>query len=95
MALASSVWMFAGSPQAFLGVASAQEFLFLLIDILPAYARQLRGELAQTLVELSSFVAGPFTNSGVRVSRSKRRGVISLQHSFRLERILLMARGWR
>jgi hypothetical protein len=58
MALASSVWMFAGSPQAFLGVASAQESLFLLIDILPAYARQLRGELAQTLVELSSFVAG-------------------------------------
>ena len=62
MALASSVWMFAGSPQAFLGIASAQESLFLLMDILPAYARQLRGELAQTLVELSSFVAGPFTN---------------------------------
>jgi hypothetical protein len=78
MVLASSVLMFAGSPQAFLGVASAQESLFLLIDILPAYARQLRGELAQTLVELSSFVAGPFTNSGVRVSRSKSRGVISL-----------------
>ena len=92
MALASSVWMFAGSPQAFLGVASAQESLFLLMDILPAYARQLRGELAQTLVELSSFVAGPL-KSGVRVSRSKRREVISFQHSFRLERILSVARG--
>ena len=95
MALASSVLIFAGSPQAFLGVTSAQESLFLLMDILPAYARQLKGELEQTLIELSSFVAGPFTNSGVRVSRSKRRGVISLQYSFRLERILLMARGWQ
>ena len=37
MALASSVLMFAGSPQTFLGVASAQESLFLLMDILPAY----------------------------------------------------------
>jgi len=40
MALASSVLMFAGSPQAFLGVASVQESLFLLMDILPAYAAQ-------------------------------------------------------
>ena len=95
MALASLVWMFAGSPQVFLGIASAQESLFLLMNILPAYARQLRGELAQTVIELSSFVAWPFTNSGVRVSRSKRRGVVSFQHSFRLERILLMARGWQ
>ena len=92
MALASSVLMFAGSPQAFLG-ASVQESLFLLMDILPAYVRQLRGELEQALIELSSFVAGPFTNSGVRVSKSKRREVISFQHSFRLERILSMARG--
>ena len=91
MALASSVLMFAGSPQAFLGVASAQESLFLLMDILPAYVRQLGGELEQTLIELSSFVAGRFTKSGVRVSRSKRREVISFQHSFRLERILSMA----
>jgi len=91
MALASSVLMFAGSPQAFLGVASVQESLFLLMDILPAYVRQLRGELEQALIEFSSFVAGPFTKSGVRVSRSKRREVISFQHSFRLERILSMA----
>ena len=91
MALASSVLMFAGSPQAFLGVASVQESLFLFMDILPAYVRQLRGELEQALIELSSFVVGPFTNSGVRVSRSKRREVISFQHSFKLERILSMA----
>ena len=64
MALASSVLMFAGSPQAFLGVASAQESLFLLMDILPAYVRQLRGELEQALIELSSFVAGPFYKFG-------------------------------
>ena len=95
MALASSVSMFVWKTQAFLGVASAQESLFLLMHILPAYARRLRGELEQTLIELSSFVAGPFTNSGVRVSRSKRRGVISFQQSFRLERILLVARGWQ
>jgi hypothetical protein len=93
MALASSVLMFAGSPQAFLGVASAQESLFLLMDILPAYVRQLGGELEQTLIELSSFVAGRFTKSGVGVSRSKRREVISFQHSFRLARILSVARG--
>ena len=31
MALASPVWMFAVSPQAFLGVAGAQESLFLLM----------------------------------------------------------------
>ena len=93
MALASSVLMFAGSPQAFLGVASVQESLFLLMDILPAYVRQLGGELEQTLIELSSFVAGRFTKSGVRVSRSKRREVISFQHSFRLARILSVARG--
>ena len=80
MALASSVLIFAGSPQVFLGATSAQESLFLLMDILPAYARQLKGELEQTLIELSSFVAGPFTNSGVRVSRSKRREGISFQH---------------
>jgi hypothetical protein len=93
MALASSVLMFAGSPQAFLGVGSAQESLFLLMDILPAYVRQLGGELEQTLIELSSFVAGRFTKSGVGVSRSKRREVISFQHSFRLARILSVARG--
>ena len=92
MVLASSVLMFAGSPQTFLGVGSAQESLFLLMDILPAYVRLLRGELEQTLIELSSFVAGPFTKSGVRVSRSKRREVISFQHSHWLERISSMAR---
>ena len=44
MALASSVLMFAGSPQMFLGVATAQETLFILIDILPTYARYVRGD---------------------------------------------------
>jgi hypothetical protein len=53
MALASSVLMFAGSPQAFLGVASVQESLFLLMDILPAYVRQLRGELEHVPPELN------------------------------------------
>jgi hypothetical protein len=92
MALASSVLMFAGSPQAFLGVGSAQETLFLLMDILPAYVRLLRGELEQTLIELSSFVAGPFTKSGVRLTRTKRCEVISFQHSHWPERISSMAR---
>lgn len=44
----------------FLGVATAQEFLFILIDILPAYARYVRSDLEQTLIGLSSFIAKPF-----------------------------------
>jgi hypothetical protein len=60
MALASSVLMFAASPQTFLGVASAQESLLLLIDVLPAYGRHFRGELEQTLAKVSSFIAKPF-----------------------------------
>ena len=62
MALTSSVLMFAGSPQALLGVGSAQESLFLLMDILPAYVRQLRGEQEQTLIELSSSWRGLLQN---------------------------------
>jgi hypothetical protein len=72
MALASSVLMFAGSPQMFLGVATAQESLFILIDILPTYARYVRSDLEQTLIGLSSFIAKPFAKLGVRFSTSKR-----------------------
>jgi hypothetical protein len=93
MALPSSVWMLAGSPQAFLGVASGQESLFLFIDILPAYGRNIRSELAQTLIKLSSFMAEPFAKLGARFLRNKRYEVIICQHSFGLEQILSMARG--
>jgi hypothetical protein len=72
MALASSVLMFAGSPQMFLGVATAQESLSILIDILPTYARYVRSDLEQTLIGLSSFIAKPFAKLGVRFSTSKR-----------------------
>ena len=77
MALASSVLMFAGSPQAFLGVASAQESLFLLIDILPAYVRQLRGELEQTLSRAFIFRGGAFYKFGS--SRFKKQKTWSHQ----------------
>ena len=60
MALASSVLLFAASPQTFLGVASAQECLLPLIDVLPAYGRHFRRELEQTLARVSSFIAKPF-----------------------------------
>ena len=72
MALASSVLMFAGSPQMFLGVATAQESLFILIDILPTYARYVRSDLEQSLIGLSSFIAKPFAKSGSSLSRSKK-----------------------
>jgi hypothetical protein len=76
MTLASSLLIFAGSLQAFLGIASAQEPLFLLIDIIPAYGRHINSELEQTLIKLSSSVARPFAKLGVRFSRNKRREVI-------------------
>jgi hypothetical protein len=51
MALASSLLMFAGSPQTLLAVATGQESFLVLIDILPAYGRQVTGELQQTLID--------------------------------------------
>jgi hypothetical protein len=53
MGLVSSVLIFAASPQTFLGVASAQECLLPLIDVLPAYGRHFRRELEQTLARVS------------------------------------------
>ena len=64
MALASSVLMLAGSLQMFVGAASAQETLFLLVDLLPAYGRQLGGQLEQKLIDLSFSVARPFAEFG-------------------------------
>jgi hypothetical protein len=72
MALASSLLIFAGSPQAFLGVASAQESLFVLIDIFPAYAKQLRCDLERTLIEFSSVIATPLAKLRGLASRCKR-----------------------
>jgi hypothetical protein len=39
MVFASAVLMLAGSPQIFLGVASAQESLLLVVEILAVYGR--------------------------------------------------------
>jgi hypothetical protein len=50
MALMSSVLMFAGNPQTFVGIASAQQSFFLLSDILPAYVSYVRRDLEQTLI---------------------------------------------
>ena len=45
MALASYVLMFAGSPQTFVGYATAQDSLHLLFEILPVYVRNIRSPL--------------------------------------------------
>jgi hypothetical protein len=77
MALASSLLIFAGNPQAFLGVASAQESLFVLIDIFPTYGKHLKCELEQTLIEFSSFMARPLARLRGWSSGTKRpKGII-------------------
>ena len=57
MALASYVLMFAGSPQTFVGYATAQDSWLMLFDILPPYVRHVRSQLEQRFIELSSFTA--------------------------------------
>ena len=47
MALASYVLMFAGSPQTFVGYATAQDSWLMLFDILPPYVRHVRSQLEQ------------------------------------------------
>jgi hypothetical protein len=64
MALASSVLMFAGSPQAFLGVGSAQESLFLLMDILPAYVKAAQGRTRANADRAFIFRGGAFYKFG-------------------------------
>jgi hypothetical protein len=59
MAFASAVLMFAGSPQTFLGAASAQNSLFLTVDIVSVYGRQFSNELGRTLARLSSRLTSP------------------------------------
>jgi hypothetical protein len=54
MALASYVLMFAGSPQTFVGYATAQDSWLMLFDILPPYVRHVRSQLEQRSIELSS-----------------------------------------
>jgi hypothetical protein len=53
MALASYVLMFAGSPQTFVGYATAQDSWLMLFDILPPYVRQVKSQLEQRSIELS------------------------------------------
>ena len=47
MVIASAVLMLAGSPQTFLGVASAQESLLLVVEILAVYGRHVGNELGR------------------------------------------------
>jgi hypothetical protein len=51
MVFASAVLMLAGSPQTFLGVASAQESLFPVVEILAVYGRHASNELGETLAQ--------------------------------------------
>ena len=54
MALASYVLMFAGSPQTFVGYATAQDSWLMLFDTLPPYVRHVRSQLEQRSIEISS-----------------------------------------
>ena len=49
MVFASAMLMLAGNPQTFLGVASGQESLLLIVEILTVYGRHASNELMQTL----------------------------------------------
>ena len=81
MALASSVLMFAGSPQMFLGVATAQESLFILIDILPTYARYVRGELEQSADWAFVFHRKAFCKIGSSLFNEQKSGAILHRNS--------------
>jgi hypothetical protein len=47
MVFASAVLSLVGSPQTFLGVATAQESLFLVVEILAVYGRHVSNELGR------------------------------------------------
>jgi hypothetical protein len=50
MVFASAVLMLAGSPQTFLGVANAQESLFLVVETLAVYWRHVSNELGRAQI---------------------------------------------
>jgi hypothetical protein len=54
MVFASSVLLFAGSLQTLPALAGANDSLFLAINVLPAYGRQFKCDLKQSLIKLSS-----------------------------------------
>ena len=53
MTIASALLMFAGSPQTFVGYATAQDSLLPLFEILPVYIRNIRSQLEQRLIEVA------------------------------------------
>jgi hypothetical protein len=59
MVFASAVLMLAGSPQTFLGVASAQESLFPVVEILAVYGRHASNELGQSLAQFWRLASSP------------------------------------
>jgi hypothetical protein len=59
MVFASAVLMLAGSPQTLLGVASAQESLFLVVEMLAVYGRHASNELGQTLAQFWRLASSP------------------------------------
>jgi hypothetical protein len=59
MVFASAVLMLAGSPQTFLGIASAQESLFPVVEILAVYGRHASNELGQTLAQFCRLAPSP------------------------------------
>jgi hypothetical protein len=59
MVFASAVLMLAGSPQTLLGVASAQESLFLVVEMLAVCGRHASNELGQTLAQFWRLASSP------------------------------------
>jgi hypothetical protein len=60
MAFASSVVMFAVSPQNFLSLASAEDSFLLLVDVLSVYGRHICSEIAKkTAANAAKRVAVP------------------------------------
>jgi hypothetical protein len=70
MVFASAVLMLAGSPQTVLGIASAQESLFLVVEILAVYGRHVSDEIARALIQFR-------VSSQAMLFSSARSGVLS------------------
>jgi hypothetical protein len=75
MVFASAVLMLAGSPQTFIGIASAQESLFPVVEVLAVYGRHVSTELGQTLAQFWRLAS-----SSPNKRREVRQRILPLRH---------------
>jgi hypothetical protein len=73
MVFASAVLMLAGNPQAFLGVVSTRETLFLVVDVLAVYWRHLSNELWRAQF-------WPLASSSPNKRREVRQWILASHH---------------